>query len=158
MDWKPTRLLCPWDFLGKNTGVGCHFPSPGYLPGIEPVSLGLQGDSLLVSHQGSRWLTLLSIIISRSIYVANGIIHFLMAEYYSIAHVCAHTHTHTHIYHLLYSFLCHWTFRLLLCLGYCIVNSAAVNIGCIYLFKLEFSFPLDICPGGGFLDHMAIYF
>ena len=21
----PTRLLCPWDFLGKNTGVGCHF-------------------------------------------------------------------------------------------------------------------------------------
>ena len=21
----PTRLLCPWDFQGKNTGVGCHF-------------------------------------------------------------------------------------------------------------------------------------
>ena len=21
----PTRLLCPWDFPGKNTGVGCHF-------------------------------------------------------------------------------------------------------------------------------------
>jgi len=21
---KPARLLCPWDFLGKNTGVGCH--------------------------------------------------------------------------------------------------------------------------------------
>ena len=21
----PTRLLCPWDFSGKNTGVGCHF-------------------------------------------------------------------------------------------------------------------------------------
>jgi len=21
---QPTRLLCPWDFLGKNTGVGCH--------------------------------------------------------------------------------------------------------------------------------------
>ena len=21
-----TRLLCPWDFLGKNTRVGCHFP------------------------------------------------------------------------------------------------------------------------------------
>ena len=19
------RLLCPWDFLGKNTGMGCHF-------------------------------------------------------------------------------------------------------------------------------------
>ena len=23
---KPTRLLCPWDFPGKNTRVGCHFP------------------------------------------------------------------------------------------------------------------------------------
>ena len=22
---KPARLLCPWDTLGKNTGVGCHF-------------------------------------------------------------------------------------------------------------------------------------
>ena len=23
--WQPTRLLRPWDSLGKNTGVGCHF-------------------------------------------------------------------------------------------------------------------------------------
>ena len=22
---KPTRLLCPWDSLGNNTGVGCYF-------------------------------------------------------------------------------------------------------------------------------------
>ena len=22
---EPTRLLCPWDFPGKNIGVGCHF-------------------------------------------------------------------------------------------------------------------------------------
>ena len=22
---QPTRLLCPWDFPGKNTGVDCHF-------------------------------------------------------------------------------------------------------------------------------------
>ena len=22
---QPTRLLCPWDPPGKNTGVGCHF-------------------------------------------------------------------------------------------------------------------------------------
>ena len=22
---QPTRLLCPWNFPGKNTGVGCHF-------------------------------------------------------------------------------------------------------------------------------------
>ena len=24
MDWNPTRLLCPWDFPHKTTGVGCH--------------------------------------------------------------------------------------------------------------------------------------
>ena len=29
---KSTRLLCPWDFLGKNTGVGCHFLLQGIFP------------------------------------------------------------------------------------------------------------------------------
>ena len=35
------QLLCPWDYPGKNTGVGLPFPSPGDLPdpGIEPTSL-----------------------------------------------------------------------------------------------------------------------
>ena len=23
--WQPTRLRCPWDSPGKNTGAGCHF-------------------------------------------------------------------------------------------------------------------------------------
>ena len=23
---EPARLLCPWDFPGKNTGLSCHFP------------------------------------------------------------------------------------------------------------------------------------
>ena len=23
--WQPTRLPCPWDSPGQNTGVGCHF-------------------------------------------------------------------------------------------------------------------------------------
>ena len=27
---QPTRLLCPWDFAGKDAGVGCHF----FLQGI----------------------------------------------------------------------------------------------------------------------------
>ena len=26
---QPTRLLCPWDFPSKDTGVGCHFFSRG---------------------------------------------------------------------------------------------------------------------------------
>ena len=28
----PTRLLCPWDFPGKNTGVGCCFLLQGIFP------------------------------------------------------------------------------------------------------------------------------
>ena len=27
-----TRLLCPWDFPGKNTAVGCHFLLQGIFP------------------------------------------------------------------------------------------------------------------------------
>ena len=26
---EPARLLCPWDFQGKDAGVGCHFLLPG---------------------------------------------------------------------------------------------------------------------------------
>ena len=35
-----TKLLCPWDFQGKSTGVGCHFllqgtfPTQGSNPGL----------------------------------------------------------------------------------------------------------------------------
>ena len=29
---QPARLLYPWDFSGRDTGVGCHFPTPGDLP------------------------------------------------------------------------------------------------------------------------------
>ena len=32
---KPIRLLCPWDFPGKNTRVGCHFLLQGIFPGPE---------------------------------------------------------------------------------------------------------------------------
>ena len=38
----PARVLCPWDFPGKNTGVGCHF----LLQGIFPT----QGSNLCLQH------------------------------------------------------------------------------------------------------------
>ena len=40
-----TRLLHPWDSLGKNTGVGCQ-PSPEDLPepGIKTMSPAVAGD------------------------------------------------------------------------------------------------------------------
>ena len=44
----PARLLYPWDFPGKNTGVGCHSLFQGDLqnPGIELGFPSLQADSL----------------------------------------------------------------------------------------------------------------
>ena len=45
---QPTRFLCPWDSLGKNTRVGGHFLLQGDLPypGIKPWSPPLRADSL----------------------------------------------------------------------------------------------------------------
>ena len=48
---QPTRLLCPWDFPGKNTGVGCHFLLRGTFPTQGPnlrllCLLPWQADSL----------------------------------------------------------------------------------------------------------------
>ena len=59
---QPTRLLCPWDSPGKNTGVGCH----AYLQEIFPTQelnmhllhlLPWQSDSLPLSHLGGpqKW-------------------------------------------------------------------------------------------------------
>ena len=53
----PGRLLCPWNFPGNNTGVGCHSFLQD-LPdlGLEPASPALQADSLPLSYQGSPFL------------------------------------------------------------------------------------------------------
>ena len=47
--FHPPGLLCPWDFLGKNTGVGCHFLLQGIFPtqGLNLSLLHWQMDSLL---------------------------------------------------------------------------------------------------------------
>ena len=49
----PARLLNSWDFLGKNTGMGCHF----LLQGIFPTQVSEYGPTALqqplyyLSHQ-----------------------------------------------------------------------------------------------------------
>ena len=51
---QPARLLCPWDFPGKNTGLGCH----SLLRGIFPTQGSNQGllhymqILYCLSHQG----------------------------------------------------------------------------------------------------------
>ena len=53
LDCKPSRLLCPWDFLGKNTGVGCHFLLQRIVPtqGSNPCLLHCCRILYRLSHQ-----------------------------------------------------------------------------------------------------------
>ena len=53
---QPTRILCPWDFPGKTTGVSCHSLLQGILPtqGLNP---GLQHCRQIIyqlSHQRGK--------------------------------------------------------------------------------------------------------
>ena len=60
-DTVDTRRLCPWDFPGKNAGVGCLsllqgiFPTQGLNPGLQHCRQILY----CLSHQGSPVLLLL---------------------------------------------------------------------------------------------------
>ena len=49
------RLLRPWDFLGKSTGVGCHFVLQGIFPtqGSNPGLLHCRQMLYQLSHQAS---------------------------------------------------------------------------------------------------------
>ena len=52
---QPTRLLCPWNSPGKNTGMGCHSLHQGILL-TQGSNLGLLHCRQIVyplSHQGS---------------------------------------------------------------------------------------------------------
>ena len=55
----PTRLLRPWDFPGKNTGVGCHFLLQGIFPtqGLNPGLPHCRQMLYPLSHQGSPYPT-----------------------------------------------------------------------------------------------------
>ena len=57
---QPTRLLCSWDFSGKNTVLGCHFLLQGIFPtqGSNLHLLYWQADPLPLSHLGSPMLVL----------------------------------------------------------------------------------------------------
>ena len=71
----PTRLLCPWGFPGKNTGVGCHFllqhTEAGYIPFCKSserflviissflqhtdISVALAVSEFAPTHINARW-------------------------------------------------------------------------------------------------------
>ena len=62
-----TRLLCPWDFPGKNTGLSCYFLLQGIFQtqGSNPGLLHWQADSWSLSHQGSPKSPLFSNMFAR---------------------------------------------------------------------------------------------
>ena len=72
MPWTAaTRLLCPWDFPGKNTRMGCHFLLQGIIP-----TQGLNPHFLQVSCIAGGFLTaeqcfflLFCIVATRSFYL-----------------------------------------------------------------------------------------
>ena len=65
---QPPRLLCPRDFPGKNTGVGCHCLLQGtfLIRGVNMCLLHLlhwQSNSLPLTHPGSpRGISIYSLI------------------------------------------------------------------------------------------------
>ena len=65
----PARLLCPWEFPGKNTGVGCHALLQRIFPtqGLNPRLLHWQADSLLMTTGRLFFL-------HRGLYLRNGVI------------------------------------------------------------------------------------
>ena len=76
---QPTGLLCPWYFLGKNTGVGCHFLGIVLTQGSNPCLLCLW-------H--CRWI----------LYGLNCRVGWRCIIIYIYTHT--HTHTHTRMSHV----------------------------------------------------------
>ena len=69
---QPNKLLCPWNFLGNNTGVGSHFLLQGLFltQGLYMHLLYIlhwQADSLPLSYLGSPCITILPYIFTYTV-------------------------------------------------------------------------------------------
>ena len=122
---------CPWDFPGKNAGLGCHFLLQSIFPTQRLNScllwlLHWQMDSLLPPGKhymmGSKSQYMVAIIIfivkfvleNELTHLRNSLIYILWNVVYSQCHVIfwctakwfsytnTHTHIHTYIYILFY--------------------------------------------------------
>ena len=63
MDCSPPVFLCPWDFPGKNTGVGWHALLQGVFPtqGLNPLLLHWQVGTLPLALPGKPQLQFSSV-------------------------------------------------------------------------------------------------
>ena len=77
MDYNTAKLLCPWNFPGKNSGVDCHPFSRGSSDTeIELMSPTLPANSLPFEPPGKPYFT--------------GYILFLVFEFYTVLKVAFH--------------------------------------------------------------------
>ena len=77
---KPSRLLCPWNSPGKNTGVGSHsllqgiFLTQGFIPGLLHCRWLLHH----LNHHGSPKCTLYINYSSIKVWKIYGIVYTIM--------------------------------------------------------------------------------
>ena len=87
-----SRVLCPWNSLGKNNWSGLPFPSPGIPPnpGIKPGSPSSQAGSSLLSHQGSpRRSHFVIIFFPRHNTFHFGFVLMITSRFYSLSQSAA---------------------------------------------------------------------
>ena len=102
---QPARLHCPWDFPGRDTGVGCHFLLQGIFPTQKsnPGLLhcrwtpALQVSSFPTESQGK---SLISIFVSISIYSCTYVFY-----------LCVLLKQHYRIIQRIYKLVCKWEKR-----------------------------------------------
>ena len=68
---QPVRLLCPWNSLGKNTGVGCHLLLQGIftIPGLKPHLLCL----VRILHHWAPWEARNACVVLRHSVLADSV-------------------------------------------------------------------------------------
>ena len=71
--WQPTRLPRPWDFPGKNTGVGCHFLHQDAPKSASPIvhNAGFKDLGLTALLNKEKNLDLIKRILKRGIFILS---------------------------------------------------------------------------------------
>ena len=94
---QSASLLCPWDFPGKNTGVGSHsllqgiFPTQGLNPGLPHCRQILYQ----LNHKGSP-----------HIYIYIYMYMYIYVYMCIYIHIYTHTHTHSYMHIYTHTYIC----------------------------------------------------
>ena len=94
---QPARLLCPWDFPGKNTGMSCHFLLQGIFLTRDQTLISCIGKQILylLSHQGSSkgsFRSLLMTLIFQDSSISPLTFSKWLTENFQISKLIAHSH------------------------------------------------------------------